>query len=331
MTGLVKVLLIVKVRSIAVIVLIVAGWCWVALGQAPANRVVRAVDEAQVVTLPGNVHPMARAEFDRGALSAELPLERMMLTLEPSAKQQADLDALVEAQHNPDSPLFHQWLTPAEYGARFGASAGDVAKVTRWLLAHGFQIQEIPASNRLVVFSGTAQQVEETFHTAMRRYHVNGVEHIANAQDPQIPAAFAGVVGGVVSLHDFRRNAQLASRRALGALPEYTAGATHYLFPADWATIYDLNPLYSQGINGTGVSIAIVGRSNINVSDVTSFRSLSGLSVNNPTVLLVSSNPGLLSGDQDESTLDVEWSGAVAPAAAVKFVATASTCRRSTL
>jgi subtilase family serine protease len=315
----------VKVRSVAVATLIVAGWCWVALGQAPANRVVRAVDEAQVVTLLGNVHPLARSEFDMGSLSAETPMERMMLTLEPSAEQQAALDALVEAQHDPQSPLFHQWLTPAEYGARFGASAADMAKVASWLTSHGFQIEEIPAGNRLVIFSGTAQQVEDTFHTAMHRYQVNGVEHIANAQDPQIPAAFEGVVGGVVSLHDFRRNSQISSRRALASQPEYTSGSTHYLFPADWATIYDLKSLYSAGTTGAGISIAIVGRSNINVSDVTGFRSLAGLSVNPPTVLLVSTNPGLLSGDQDESTLDVEWSGAVAPSASVKFVVGAST------
>jgi subtilase family serine protease len=158
----------------------------------------------------------------------------------------------------------------------------------------------------------------------MHRYMVDGAAHIANAQDPQIPAALAGVVGGVVSLHDFRRRSQIETRTALGPQPLYTSGGTHYLFPADWAAIYDLNPLYSAGTTGAGTSIAIVGRSNIDVSDVTAFRAAAGLTANNPAVILAGADPGLVADDRDEATLDVEWSGAVAPAAIVTLVVAAS-------
>jgi subtilase family serine protease len=329
----------VRNRSFFVAASLIAAWAATASAQSP-DRITRPVDEGQVVTLEGNVHPLARAEFDEGALAADAVLARMVLELEPSAAQQAELDALVEAQHDPHSPLYQQWLTPAEYGARFGAGARDVARICDWLRSHGFAIDEVAASRRQIQFSGTAEQVAEAFHTEIHRYSVDGVEHLANAQDPQIPAAFAGVVGGVVSLHDFRRKSEISAKRPIGsaavnagtaarsqhgARTEYSDGTTHYLFPADWATIYDLSSLYSAGKNGTGSSIAIVGRSNINASDVASFRSASGLPANQPSVILVSTNPGLVSGDQDESTLDVEWSGAVAPGAAVKFVVGAST------
>ena len=291
-----------------------------AAGQAPVNRVVRPIDDAQVVTLMGNIHPLARAEFDQGVVAEEMRLGRMVLELEPSAAQQAELDALVKAQHDAGSPLFHHWLTPAEYGARFGVSAQDLARIAGWLKGNGFTVEEIAASHRLVMFSGTAGQVAKTFHTEIHRYKVDGVEHISNSQDPQIPAALAGVVGGVVSLHDFRRRSEIKARKALGAQPLYSAGSTHYLFPADFATVYDLNSLYSAGTMGAGTSIAIAGRSNIILSDVEAFRALSELAVNDPVVILVGANPGLVSGDQDEATLDVEWSGAVAPAATVMLV-----------
>ena len=293
--------------------------------EASTNRIVGPIDEGQVITLTGNLHPLARGEFDLGVVAGETVLERMVLELEPSAAQQAELDALVEAQHDPSSPLYRQWLTPAEYGARFGASAADLARITGWLRGHGFTVDEVTTSKRLVIFSGTAAQVADTFHAEIHRYKVEGVEHIANVQDPQVPAVFRGVVGGVLSLHDFRRTSHMSARKALTTGPEYSSGSTHYLFPADWATIYDLNTLYSAGTKGAGVSIAIVGRSNINLSDVTTFRSAAGLVANTPAVTFVSANPGLLAGDQDESTLDVEWSGAIAPAAAVKFVVGAST------
>ena len=285
----------------------------------------QSVDETHAVTLAGNVHPLARAEFDQGPLGAETRLDRMMLLLQPSSAQQAALDALMEAQQNPRSPLYRHWLTPAEFGAQFGASAQNLARVSAWLASHGFTVEEIPAGNRLVVFSGTAGEVLDAFHTEIHRYNVNGALHIANAQDPQIPASLSGVIKGVVSLHDFRHSSQIRTRMTLAAQPEYSAGSTHYLFPADFAAIYDLNPLYSAGTEGDGTAIAIAGRSNINLSDVATFRATAGLAANAPAVILAAGNPGLVAGDQDESTLDVEWSGAVAPAAAVSLVAAPST------
>jgi pseudomonalisin len=293
-----------------------------ASAQAP-DRVTGPIDEAQVVTLTGNIHPLARAEFDRGPVPPETRLDRLVLELRPSPAQQSALDALVEAQHNPSSPLFHLWLTPAEFGARFGVSAHDLDRITRWLTAHGFSIDEIPSSRRLIVFSGTADQLAETFHAEIRRYDVRGVAHIANSEDPQVPAALSGVIGGIVSLHDFRRASSISSRHAL---PQMTAGgSTHYLVPADFATIYDLNPVYNAGTTGSGVSIAIVGRSDIKLVDVAAFRSVAGLSANNPQVIRAGADPGLVAGDQDESTLDVEWAGAIAPSATVKFAPAAST------
>ena len=317
-----------------------AAGSFFALAQRPANRIVGNIDENQVVTLADNVHPMARGEYEAGTLASETQLNRMVMLLQPSAQQQEELDALVQEQHDPKSPLYHQWLTPAQYGARFGASPQDLARITAWLNNHGFSVDEVPASNRLIVFSGTAGQVAETFHTEIHRYAVKGVTHIANSQDPQIPRAFAGVIGGIVSLHDFRRQSQATPRQPLTlshsaapkamsagsrATPQYTYSGGNYVFPGDLATIYNVKSLYSAGTNGSGTTIAIVGRSNINLSDVTSFRSASALPANNPKITLVSTNPGLVSGDQDESTLDVEWSGAMAPNATVNFVVGAST------
>ena len=176
-----------------------------------------------------------------------------------------------------------------------------------------------------MVFSGSAGQVFDSFHTELHRYSVNGEMHIANSQDPQIPAALAGVVRGVVSLHDFHRNAQTRMQRAVSTQPEFTAGTIHDLYPADFATIYDLNPLYSNAIAGAGSTIAIAGRSDIELSDVAAFRADAGLSVNAPEVIVDGADPGLVAGDQAESTLDLEWSGAIAPSAQVKLVTAAST------
>lgn len=278
------------------------------------------VDETHEVTLAGNVHPLARSEFDLGALPAETPLSRMVLVLKTSAARQAELDAIVAAQQDPESPLYHQWISPAEFGARFGAGAADIDQATAWLTGRGFTIDEIPAGNRLIVFSGDAGRVEDAFHVEMHRYSATGAVHIGNSDDPQIPAALAHAVSGVLSLHNFRRAPQMRARTLTSARPQYTAGSTHYLFPADFTAIYDLNPLYQQGTNGAGTTIAIPARSNINLADVAQFRAAAGLPANQPSVVLAGADPGLVKDDQLEATLAAEWSGAAAPAANIRLV-----------
>ncbi len=278
-----------------------------------------------MVTLRGNVHPLARPEFDQGIANPATRLDRMLLVLNSSPTQQADLDALLTAQQDPNSLLYHHWLTPAEFGARFGATDEDLAQVTAWLQAKGFTIDEIPAGRRLIAFSGSAAQVTAAFRTPLHIYRVNGSDHLANSSDSQIPVGLSGLVAGVVSLHDFRRTSQIRSLTPLSAQPDYSARATHYLFPTDFATIYDLSPLFTAGTDGAGSSIAIAARSNIKLSDVEAFRSMAGLPTNDPTVTLDGADPGLVAHDLDESTLDAEWSGATAPLAAVNLVVAAST------
>jgi pseudomonalisin len=296
----------------------------VSRAQTAQNRIHEVIDEQNVVTLTGNTHPLVLPENDRGPIAPETQLNRMVLVLQTSPARQADLDTLTEAQQDPNSPGYHHWLTPEEYGARFGASTGDLAKITAWLQSHGFRVEPPQAGRNAIIFSGSAEQVADTFHTEIHAYKIGAQTHIANSQDPQIPSALAPVVAGVLSLHDFRRVSATQAVRQV-ANPENTQGSAHYLFPADFATIYNLSPLYAAGANGKGTTIAIVGRSAINLSDVSSFRATAGLPAGLPTVVLAGANPGKVSGDQDEATLDVEWAGGTAPGAAIDYVLAAST------
>lgn len=268
-----------------------------------------------------NVHPLARAEYDRGPAAPETRMERMMLVLEPDARQQQALEALLAAQQDPQSPEFHQWLEPEEFGRRFGVAAPDLDRITAWLEAHGFEVEPPDAGRRTLYFSGTAGQVESAFRAQIRRYEVKGAAHLANASEPVIPRALAQVVSGIASLHDFRAEPQ---HRRLQ--PEFTNGTTHYMSPSDFAVIYDANALYSASLDGRGQSIAVAGRSNLKLADIQSFRSQMGLPANNPTVILNGPDPGTANTDeQSEATLDVEWAGAVARGASIQFVTSAST------
>jgi subtilase family serine protease len=290
----------------------------------PRDRITSFIDDDQRVTLRGNVHPLAAARYDAGVVAPDFPMQHMLLTLLPDAAQQEALNQLVDAQHNPESAYYHQWLTPEQYGERFGVSEADTAQVVAWLQGHGMEVEEVTAGHRSVIFSGSAAQVEAAFHTQIHSYKIGEEVHHANTKDPEIPAALLQVVGGVVSLHDFHSEPMHNGARL--PAPDFTSGSSYYLAPADFATIYELVPLYQQAINGGGQSIAIVARSNIKLADVRQFRTFFGLPANDPQVIVNGSDPGIWnSGEETEADLDVEWSGAVARNAAIKLVVSKST------
>jgi pseudomonalisin len=291
------------------------------LSVRPVDRVAGQIDETQVVALSGSRHPSATPKNASGEVSPEQRMERMVLVLHADSAQEKALEELIRSQQDPGSPYYHQWLTPQSFGKRFGISQNDLAQVVKWLQGHGMEVNEIPASRRSIVFSGSVGQVQSAFHTSIQRYFVRGETHFANATDPEIPQAFAGVIHGVVSLHDFVSAPQIAV-----SAPAYTAGnGAHFLAPQDWDTIYDVNPLYSQGLDGAGQSIAVLGRVDVALSDVRTFRSNSGLPANDPQVIVNGPDPGFPDcNDEAESALDVEWAGAIAKNATVKFVTSKS-------
>jgi pseudomonalisin len=298
---------------------------------APHDRIVQLIDDNQRVQLEGNTLPFALPAYETGSVDGGTPFARMVLVLQPDPEQQAALDRLTAAQQDAASPLYHQWLTPATYAAHFGASEGDIEQIQDWLESNGFRVEEVAASHQSLIFSGTAAQVESAFQTTMKTYRIAGQQHIANASDPSIPATLAPVVMGVESLHDLfsapQHTPPVKASSEFTVKPEFTSGSAHYLSPADYATIYDIGPLYNQAYTGSGETIAIAGRADISLADVRSFRSTFGLPAKDPvTILNGPTNPGsAVTGDVDEAMLDTEWSGAVARNATVDFVTSAST------
>ncbi len=291
------------------------------------------LDETDRVVLPGAIHPRLRTAVDLGRTAADLPMKRIVLVLGLRPGGRADLDTLLAGQADPASPLYHKWLTPNEFGARFGASQAAVANVAGWLVSHGFTIDEVARGRGWINFSGTARQVEETFATEMHDYDVAGTVHHANALQPSIPRALAGVIQGIVSLNDFRRPPLHHRIQALPAAagqpkadPNYSSEGFNYLAPADFATIYGLGSVYGNNLTGSGQAIAIVARTEILLSDVEAFRSEFNLPANDPVVAYNGASPGDLGGGEEtEADLDTEWSGAVAPNATVYLVVSAST------
>jgi Pro-kumamolisin, activation domain/Abnormal spindle-like microcephaly-assoc'd, ASPM-SPD-2-Hydin len=301
-------------------------------------------EEPKLVRLSGNTHPMALPKYDLGLVERALPMERMLLVLKRSPQQEAALEKFMAQQYNPKSPNFHHWLHAKEFGEKYGPSDSDIATVTGWLQQQGFRVDNVSNGRVTIEFSGTATQVEQAFHLEMHRYLVKGVEHIANDRDPQIPEALASVVTGVASLHNFFPKPQVVmghkvrrdKKSGQTVLADGSAPVSQFngtdgngirredITPFDFATIYNLLPLWNAGITGSGVTIAISAGGDVNLNDVKNFRSIFGLPANPITVVHNGADPGM-NGYQEENTLDVEWSGAAAPGAQIVMVVTADT------
>jgi hypothetical protein len=301
-----------------------------AQNHAVLPRITSQIDENRLMTLSGNMHPLARLRNDQGMADPSLKMERMTILFRQTAAQRDDLEALLAAQQNPTSTWFHQWLTPQQYGDRFGVAPSDLDQITSWLQAQGFVVVESPASRTFVVFDGTAAQVQTALHLEMHNYATSDAKFYANSGEPSVPAALAGVVAGFRGLNTYQMKPRAIQKKPLSGIPQpnFTSATSgnHFLAPGDFATIYDLNPLYSAStaIDGTGQTIVVIGQSNIVMSDIAAFRAASGLPAKAPILTLVptSTDPGVLSGtgDEQESSLDIEWAGAVAKNATIRFV-----------
>jgi hypothetical protein len=293
----------------------------------------RGINNQQRVVVHGSQHPLARPEFEIGEIDPALKLQRMLLVLAPPSEREAELTAFLESQHDQNSPNFHHWLTPEEFGEKFGPAPQDIQTVTAWLQQQGFTVSSVAKSRRWIEFSGTSGQVERSFQTLMAQFQVAGHIHVANAQEISIPQALAPAVGGIVSLHNFLKKPLLARegqlrRESDGTYSQIdpnftTSNGLHAIGPNDFTRIYSV----VSAANGAGQTIAIVARSDINVNDTVDFRVQFLVPFQNPTVTVNGPDPGFdpNSPDSVEATLDAQWAGAIAPGANINVVASSPT------
>lgn len=287
-----------------------------------SDRIAGAIDPDQAVALRGNVPPQTRAAIDLGRADRNDIVRRVTIHFRPAPALQMELDQLLADQQNPKSPYYHTWLTPEQFGDRFSLTAADQAKVLQWLKDAGLSINSVAAARNWIAVDGKVGDVERAFHTEIHNYRIDGGTHFANATEPSIPAAIAPFVTGISELTDFQLLAP-PHRVHSTQKPDGTNNqGVHYLSPDDLAVIYDINPLYQEGYDGTGQTLVVLGGSNISESDIALFRSTFALPSINLTQILVpgSKDPGSVSDSEPEADLDLEWSGAVARNANIVYV-----------
>ncbi len=336
---------------------------------APSNPVLAGLDptapprinqvvDNRVLTRLGGTHLALLDQLKPTAnVPDSFPMNHMQLVLKASAAREAALQSLLAAQHDPASPKFHQWLTPAEFGEYFGVADPDISTVVSWLRSQGFTVNGVYPNKLQIDFSGTAGEVRQAFHTQESRYVVNRVSHIANSSDISIPTALRPVVVGVAGLNDFRpqpqhtppevgqfdpstqrfkiiRSATTKTKSPAPLAVPFVGGVRGFV-PYDMNVIYNTSPLYRAGLTGRGITIAVVEDQDMDTSDWPNFVKQFGLGSYHGTFKQFQpqlspstgncTDPGGNNPDSEsiETVLDSEWSTAMAPGANI-WVATCS-------
>ncbi|MGA3263618.1 MAG: Ig-like domain repeat protein [Terracidiphilus sp.] len=287
---------------------------------------------SDAVAIPASRPPINLDAVYQGSAPAAMRLERMLLLLASSVAQRQALTTELENQQNPASPEYRHWLTPAAFADAYGNSAADIAAVTAWLQSQGFQVAPLPAGRGWIEFSGTVTQVEQAFHTQIDSAITVGGTRAVLAQGISVPAALMPLVQGLVSLDGAFSTPALTAPQPVAVSAAELAAETspnhlEALTPQLAAQLLHLDALHEASVDGTGESIAIAARSNVNSQDIAAFRAAFGRRgdpATPPTVVPNGPDPGL-TGDQAEATLAASWAGAAAPGAQIVLVPAATT------
>ncbi len=298
--------------------------CGFVFAQKPEPRIQRAIDDNVRVTLTDSRTPRTRTAEDLGVIAPDTSIPGITLVLRRSTAQETALQTLLDAQGDPASPLYHHWLTPETFAARFGMADADITAIQTWLQSRGFHIDAVARSRDRITFSGSAAQVQAAFGAELHQYRTEGELHMGPASDLSLPTDLASLTSAVLHLSDFRPkpNLQAGSR----AHPDFTALSTqaHYLTPKDLATMYDLAPLYSGGFWGSGQQIAIVGQSYVDTSNTSAIQTFQANTTQyNPVTPVLVPNSGVEAispDDEAESEIDIEYASGIAQNATILLV-----------
>ena len=306
------------------------------------SRIAPDADLSSTVRLPGQVPAWAissnrvndagssRSTSQTGSRASSDSL-RVTFLLSRTPGMQLAFQRLLEEQQSPSSPQYRHWLTPAEIGTRYGPAADEIDAISAWVRSQGLQVAAVSPARTTMTVVGPASSVAAALKVTLGTYQVGGRARMAPMNDPAIPRAFAAVIAGIAGLTQVEfepsvstgavraLDAALAEARVVGARPLFTdSGGVHSIAPGDFATIYDVN---GAG-DGTGVHVAVLGKSDIAGSDITALQTVAGLADNPPNQVIAqgTTDPGHLMADQQQSTFEVGRVTTTAPGALVDLI-----------
>ena len=277
------------------------------------------------------------AAVDNGLAS---PADTVDIALSLNIVNKAELQAFVASTVDKSSANYHRFITPEQFATRYGQSEQAIAQLRSTLAAHGLNVTKVFGNRLVVMVRGSNAQVSQLFGASLHSFSANGIRYQKPVGAVTIPADLQGLVHAVSGLSTephYRthrrvlpdaiksvaplRTTAVASARPGALLAKAAAmptpGISGQYTVNDLASLYDIKPLYAKGLTGAGKTLGIMTFASFNLSDVSAYWSAVGQSGSTSRVTVVNTVPGSTIGTDgdDETTLDVEQSGGVAPGA----------------
>lgn len=244
------------------------------------------------------------------------------------------LESFVAQASTPGSPQYHRFLSVGQFVQRFAPSNQAIAQLVRYFRSYGITVNKVYADNLDIEITGTAAQLEAALSTQLHDFTQNGQRFHRPAWKFALPGELSSLVLAVPGL-DSEAGVATPKKVRLGQgayagtpAPKVTwpSNGTASGVPGDYtvgdtANFYDFNPLYRAGIQGSGRTIGIMTFANFNVADAYAYWKDIGLKVqsNRITVVPVDGGTQVAAGvNDDETSLDVEQSGGLAPQAKIR-------------
>ena len=251
--------------------------------------------------------------------------ETVELTLSLNLRNADTLDSFIASLYNPSSPNYHQFLTNAQFAAKFGPAQSDVDNVVNYATSQGLQVVATSPDRTTVKVSGTVGDIEKAFGVTINTYrNAKGEVYYANAENPSLPLAISGLVTGIHGLdneakwtrpHATKPQVPFVAGKPNLDTPHVGSGPAGGYTPTELRNAYDVNPLISAGYNGTGQTVALFELDGYVQSNITTYVNNYALGSPTPTRVLVDGYNGAAGQGQGEVELDIEIVNALAPKA----------------
>ncbi len=249
------------------------------------------------------------------------PNRTLDVTVSLSLGNQPALAAFLQQVSDPRSTRYGRYLSPAQFAASYGPTPDQVQQVTSHLRSQGLAVTSVSSNRTLVRATGPVHAVEAAFGVTISDWHDQRLnrDFFGNDTQPSLPASIAPLVVGIFGLENHSRFHHHVIRKSLqtpSAPPGGGPSGGHT--PAELKAAYDVNPLATQGINGSGQSLGLFELDSFKQTNITTYDTNYTLSTTAPSVVVVAPGPGATPGlGEIEVELDIEVMHAFAPGAAI--------------
>jgi len=230
-----------------------------------------------------------------------------------------DLARYINETVNKSSRHYRDYLNVNEFKTKYAPSPSQIKTVTTYLKSFGIK-SDVYQDNLIITATGTVKQFNKAFNVDLQKARIKGKQFHATRKNPTVPRNIGENILCVLGLTNYSNLVSNSIKRSDTIAPKDDASPEGplSLAPQDLIKQYNVKPLYDKGADGSGQTIGIVSLADFNIDDAYSFWNQLGIKVKPNRIEKVNVDGGTRWDGYDETTLDVEQSGALAPQANIK-------------